>query len=169
MIDNEAHVDMLETFNTHNSVDNKWGVFIKVDMGSKRAGIEVGHPRLQSLIQKVECSSAVSIYGFYCHAGHSYGTTKPEDAANILHNEVAAAVAAAAMMTSSESVVVSVGATPTAHVIRSFTEKLPTRLKLELHAGKSMLWVFLLPSAYIDPRKLSIQRSSTGGYWLSWC
>jgi len=137
MIDNEAHVDMLEKYNAHNSVKINWGVFIKVDMGSKRAGIEVGHPRLKNLIRRVESSPAVSIYGFYCHAGHSYGTTKPEDAARILHEEVAAAVAAAAMMTSSEPVVVSVGATPTAHVIRSFREKLPDRLKLELHAGKS--------------------------------
>lgn len=135
MVDNEAHVDILESFNESNKLTEKWRVFVKVDMGTRRAGIDVDHPRLKSLIHRIEKSSAVSIHGFYCHAGHSYSTTKPEDAASILHDEVSAAVTAAAMMASSESVVLSVGATPTAHVIRSFKEKLPERLELELHAG----------------------------------
>jgi len=137
MVDNESHVTMLEDFNKKHQNVKKWSVFVKVDMGTKRAGIDVAHPRLKSLIRSIEESSSVEIYGFYCHAGHSYGTSKPEDAAAILHDEVAAATAAAAMMTGHQPVVVSVGATPTAHVIRTFKERLPARLHLELHAGRT--------------------------------
>ena len=140
MIDNEAHIDILERFSQTQASPVVWDVFIKVDMGTKRAGISLSSPRLEALIHRAEKSSAVSIHGFYCHAGHSYASKTPEAAAAVLEDEVSAALTAASYLADSEApVTISVGATPTAHVVKLLQKKLPPHVELELHAGTSPL------------------------------
>jgi len=136
MIDNEAHVEMCEEYNSRTGRATPWTVFIKIDMGSRRAGAPLESPRLKELIKRAEASDAVKIHGFYCHAGHSYDCKTTEAAAKMLHEEVDSAREAADMMSSKEPIWVSFGATPTAHVVRSLSASWPERLKLELHAGR---------------------------------
>jgi D-serine ammonia-lyase len=135
MIDHESQIDAIEAF--HKSAPNvTWSVFVKVDMGSKRAGLTRSSPRLKEVIQRIERSPVVSIYGFYCHAGHSYNCRTVDSATNLLHEEVAAAAEAATLMANNQTpVVLSVGATPTAHVITALNKTVPERFCLELHAG----------------------------------
>lgn len=137
MVDNEAQIDALEAFGR----PAPWPVFIKVDVGSHRAGLESSSPALRRLVEKVESSSAAEVYGFYCHAGHSYACRTEEAAAAVLRSEVEGVVAAAGYLDSKEGrkVVVSFGSTPTAHVANSLRKALPEGMEVELHAGLSRL------------------------------
>ncbi|KAL5045957.1 hypothetical protein BDW71DRAFT_73255 [Aspergillus fruticulosus] len=132
MIDNEQHIDMLEKFTGSKA---PWPVFIKIDVGTRRAGIVNSSPALPSLVERVEESSAVELYGFYCHAGHSYACRSEESAVAVLKEEVEGVVNASKHLHTGRKVVVSIGSTPTAHVVRELREILPKGLELELHAG----------------------------------
>ncbi|KAK7525579.1 putative serine dehydratase domain-containing protein [Phyllosticta citriasiana] len=136
MIDHESQIDAIEKFAAANAVSAPWSAFIKIDMGTQRAGKPLASPQLKPLINRIESSSAVSIYGFYCHAGHSYGSRSKEAAAEVLHDEVNAAVEATALMEKPDTpVVISFGSTPTAHVVYTLKKSLPATMTLELHAG----------------------------------
>lgn len=138
MIDHADHVRILEQYVQTTGRSQQWNVFIKIDVGSHRAGIMGDSSRLASLIQAVESSSAVSIYGFYCHAGHSYACHTAEDITTVLEAEVNGVLNAAQQLSESgehRNFVLSIGSTPTAHVVSNLKGKLPANMSLELHAG----------------------------------
>lgn len=139
MVDNESQIEAIEKFNTSNQVFESWSIFIKVDMGSHRAGVTTDSPRLAQLISHAEKSPSVSIYGFYCHAGHSYACRTPEAAAAVLNEEISAATTAASLTTTEGTFVLSIGATPTLHVIEAMDKKFLGKHKIEIHGGKSSL------------------------------
>ncbi|EMT70820.1 D-serine dehydratase [Fusarium odoratissimum] len=124
MVDNEQQVEFLEE---SASSKQPWDVFIKLDVGSRRAGVEAN--------KSAQKSSAISIYGFYCHAGHSYGGRSRDEAEKTLNIEVSSVLAAAKLLPSDRQLVISVGSTPTAHVVESLKASMPENIKLELHAG----------------------------------
>lgn len=145
MIDNEQHIELLKDFAKNNpSTPREWSVFIKVDVGYHRAGLETSSPSLQKLIQQAEDSPVVSVYGFYCHAGHSYKCRSEDAAAAILQSEIEGVVTASSLLPADREVVLSVGSTPTAHVVQSLKNKLPANVKLELHAGSYISFISLL-------------------------
>jgi len=118
------------------------------DMRS-RAGLSPKHRVFQELLKVILASPAISIYGFYCHAGQSYASTSLDDASLFLSAEVQAVNDAAEIATSviaqtntdsphDTPFVLSVGSTPTAHAATPETKvKLHSSLhgKLEIHAG----------------------------------
>ncbi|KAG4280866.1 hypothetical protein FPRO04_05580 [Fusarium proliferatum] len=132
MIDNEQQVDFLEE---SASSKQPWDVFIKLDVGSRRAGVEANSAALNSLVERAQKSPAISIYGFYCHAGHSYGGRSRDEAEKTLNIEVSSVLAAAKLLPSDRQLAISVGSTPTAHVVESLKASMPENIKLELHAG----------------------------------
>ncbi|RBR13922.1 hypothetical protein FVER53590_09063 [Fusarium verticillioides] len=132
MVDNEQQVEFLEE---SPSSKQPWDVFIKLDVGSRRAGVEANSAALNRLVERAQKSSAISIYGFYCHAGHSYGGRSRDEAEKTLNIEVSSVLAAAKLLPSDHQLVISVGSTPTAHVVESLKASMPDNIKLELHAG----------------------------------
>ncbi|KAL4965305.1 D-serine ammonia-lyase DSD1 [Aspergillus stella-maris] len=132
MIDNEQHIDVLEQFK---GASAPWPVFIKIDVGTRRAGIVNSSSALPSLVKRVEESPAVELYGFYCHAGHSYACRTEGSAVGVLKEELEGVVSASKHNSTSRKIVVSIGSTPTAHVVRELKSVLPENLELELHAG----------------------------------
>ncbi|ENH66170.1 D-serine dehydratase [Fusarium oxysporum f. sp. cubense race 1] len=132
MVDNEQQVEFLEE---SASSKRPWDVFIKLDVGSRRAGVEANSAALIRLVERAQKSSAISIYGFYCHAGHSYGGRSRDEAEKTLNIEVSSVLAAAKLLPSDRQLVISVGSTPTAHVVESLKASMPENIKLELHAG----------------------------------
>ncbi|TVY66339.1 D-serine dehydratase [Fusarium oxysporum f. sp. cubense] len=132
MVDNEQQVEFLEE---SASSKQPWDVFIKLDVGSRRAGVEANSAALNRLAERAQKSSAISIYGFYCHAGHSYGGRSRDEAEKTLNIEVSSVLAAAKLLPSDRQLVISVGSTPTAHVVESLKASMPENIKLELHAG----------------------------------
>ncbi|ETS76930.1 hypothetical protein PFICI_10804 [Pestalotiopsis fici W106-1] len=131
MVDNEQQIDVLEAY----SASKPWDIFVKLDVGSHRAGVATESPALRSLVERAEKSIAANIYGFYCHAGHSYGGRSREAAEETLNVEITSVLHAASLLSESRDLVVSIGATPTAHVVSAFKHKVPSNIKLELHAG----------------------------------
>ena len=104
-------------------------------------------PEFLDLIQTLYASPNVIIYGFYAHAGNSYGSTSFSEASSFLSAEVQSVNLAARLALDelskcpdSRSVekpfILSVGSTPTAHAVtrQELAEKLFGRL--ELHAGE---------------------------------
>ncbi|CAI6101487.1 unnamed protein product [Clonostachys chloroleuca] len=131
MVDNEQQITHLEKI----IGQNPWDIFIKIDVGSHRAGVPTASPALQRLIQRAEASPAVNIYGIYCHAGHSYGGRSRDDAESLLKVEISSVLETAKLLPINRGVVVSIGSTPTAHVVKSLRAAVPANVKLELHAG----------------------------------
>ncbi|KAH7192730.1 putative serine dehydratase domain-containing protein [Fusarium flagelliforme] len=132
MVDNEQQVSFLEE---SSSSKQPWDIFIKLDVGSHRAGIELKSESLNRLVERAEKSPAVNIYGFYCHAGHSYGGRSRQEAEETLNVEVSSVLSAARLLPSSRQLVISVGSTPTAHVVESLKASMPDNVHFELHAG----------------------------------
>ncbi|CAE6505748.1 unnamed protein product [Rhizoctonia solani] len=149
MIDHPYQVRALEAFDrehpTTNSVLSQWSIFIKLDVGTKRAGVAPISQELDGLLDTCITSPSISIQGFYAHAGHSYASTSQEQAASILHSELSAVNTAAghaihkyhAKGLPEPAFVLSVGATPTAHAAsgKHIQVPMPLRGSIELHAG----------------------------------
>lgn len=146
MVDNYEQVESIVKYSLEHKYSKKWSVFIKINMGSDRAGFTLESPALRKTIDSIvqgDASQTVELFGFYCHAGHSYGSHSKEEAKKILIDEInsvntACKIARTIDSTISDDLVLSIGATPTAHVIDSFDANLlEDKLlgKVELHAG----------------------------------
>lgn len=116
-----------------------------------RAGLPPSSPALRSLLQQLStAASRVALYGLYVHAGHSYSSRSPSEADNFLASELKAVLEAYhlardVISSTTGKLVLSVGATPTAHgasrALQSDELKELRRQiddeeqELELHAG----------------------------------
>ncbi|TFY79655.1 hypothetical protein EWM64_g4354 [Hericium alpestre] len=153
LVDHPKQIEALEAFEDSRLAPRRWSIFVKVDGGQKRAGVSPGSPGspgFEALLKTIEASPAVSVYGFYCHAGNSYASTSESEASTFLSSEVEAVnTAAEVAMTVAPTLVpdpaagksrfvLSVGSTPTAHSASSEAKaRLSSMLHgdLELHAG----------------------------------
>lgn len=146
MLDNACQLDTLVAYNKEHTA-KKWSVFIKINMGTNRAGLVNDSEFLKETIQKLntsEVKAAVEVYGFYCHAGHSYASDNEGKAKSFLLEEIKhanMAAKAALEVDPSLKLQISVGATPTAHASECLSVKeLEASFgklygNLELHAG----------------------------------
>ncbi|KAI5920688.1 putative serine dehydratase domain-containing protein [Camillea tinctor] len=94
-------------------------VFLKINMGSDRAGVVPGTPPCSSLIDGLllaESTGSCVLLGLYTHAGHSYQSRRDWEAMGILGHEFSALEDVAALVRKGRPghpLVLSVGATPT--------------------------------------------------------
>jgi D-serine deaminase-like pyridoxal phosphate-dependent protein len=100
-------------------------------------------------VREVFACPAISLFGFYVHAGNAYASTSLEEATSMLTGEVRLANDAAALalevreelgirVASDQPFVLSVGSTPTAQSATAETKLQITSMlngTLELHAG----------------------------------
>ncbi|KAI8624077.1 putative serine dehydratase domain-containing protein [Xylariaceae sp. FL1651] len=99
-------------------------VFLKINVGTDRAGVPPHSPACAALISQLLLSETVGssiFWGLYCHAGHSYASRKDWEAMGILGAEFAALHdVARAVQTErpGHPLVLSVGATPTATTLQ---------------------------------------------------
>ncbi|KAF2679118.1 hypothetical protein K458DRAFT_315082 [Lentithecium fluviatile CBS 122367] len=126
------------------------GVYIKIDTGYHRAGIETTSPKFPELVETVVQKVGENFKGFYSHYGHSYGGSSEDDAATGLIAELRGLEEATAAVPKEfrGKLVLTVGATPTATAAQNMLshsskagefEELLGKLKekhtIELHAG----------------------------------
>ncbi|ORY06015.1 putative serine dehydratase domain-domain-containing protein [Clohesyomyces aquaticus] len=91
------------------------GVYIKVDTGYHRAGIQTSSPKFKEQVDIVIAGCGKDFRGFYSHFGHSYAGSSEEDAANGLLEELQGLEEATrAVPDPAHRLTLSVGATPTA-------------------------------------------------------
>ncbi|KAG2072611.1 hypothetical protein BDR04DRAFT_1230350 [Suillus decipiens] len=150
ILDHLDQVKFLEEYEMEQEHPKKWSAFIKMNGGQKRAGILPEPVSFKAFMKRVFASPAISVFGFYSHAGNSYGSTSLEQATSYLTGEVRLANDAAAMAMEvlaesdnrevhNQPFVLSVGSTPTA-----LSATMAAKLKmtsilngtLELHTGK---------------------------------
>lgn len=148
MVDNVEQLLLLNKAKKEFNFEKKWSVFVKINMGTNRAGLVVGSDEfnefLANLLKNEESLKNIDLYGFYCHAGHSYASKSTDAAKDFLIEEITHANKAALIAKSMNpdlKLVISVGATPTA-VSSGFLsiDELNARVdnlagKVELHAG----------------------------------
>ncbi|KAJ6499690.1 putative serine dehydratase domain-containing protein [Mycena vitilis] len=149
MVDNQEQIQFLEEFEKARGSGRKWSVFVKIDGGQRRAGMTTASPGFAPFLKYLFDSPAISVYGFYIHAGNAYASTSASQAESFLSSEVHAVngaaeialpiLAASANATAhNQPFVLSVGSTPTAHAATAESKAVLSTLlhgKLELHAG----------------------------------
>lgn len=154
-VDNIEHLNSLLKFGPTSS-GKKWSYFIKIDMGTHRAGLMNGTKELEELLSRAsapEISEVAELYGFYAHAGHSYSVTNISEAHDLLVEEILAVNEAAKHYSSINpqadvsSFVLSVGATPTSGSLKladqaSLIEIIKNSLvgRLEIHCGNYCMY-----------------------------
>ncbi|KAH9003990.1 putative serine dehydratase domain-containing protein [Lactarius hatsudake] len=170
LVDHPKQIEALNGFENTRSIKRQWSVFMKIDGEQKRAGVAPGSAAFEILLQTIHGTSTVSLYGFYCHAGDSYGSTSPSQASSFLSSEVETVNQAAKMASDRilgwsggrferPQFVLSIGSTPTAHSASAETRaRLQSVLygTLELHAGNyAMLDLQQLNTGLIDRESIA--------------
>ena len=169
LLDHPQQVRFLEEVQRAEGSDKRWSAFFKVQGGyrlvfsldyflgwqsidtrsTSRAGLPPGSSAFSELLSVILNSPAVSLHGFYAHAGNSYSSTSLTQAKSYLSSELqmvndAATIALEmhrdALLSGihSQPLVLSVGSTPTAHASGKDAKDLLEREvhgKIELHAG----------------------------------
>lgn len=154
-VDNIQHLDNLVNFG-RTAGDKKWSIFIKIDMGTSRAGLPNDSTDFHELLKKLmspAVSEVAELYGFYAHAGHSYHVHSIVDAHKLLLDEIIAVNEAAKTYgrlhpeIDVKSLTLSVGATPTSNSLKirdelQLNEYIRTKLvgSLEIHCGNYCMY-----------------------------
>jgi D-serine deaminase-like pyridoxal phosphate-dependent protein len=120
LIDSDAALRAMEEFHAaHGSVFN---VFLKVDCGYHRAGVDPAQPDSARLARGIAASPAVHFQGLLTHAGHSYHARSVEEIRRIAAEEATCLTRFRALLgEESGEVMRSVGSTPTLSVIDDFS------------------------------------------------
>jgi len=173
LVDNPVQVQALEAYNLERDRRMPWSVFVKVECGGKRAGLSPDSAEFKALLLALLGTPAVSIYGFYCHAGQAYASVSVEEASKFLSDELQAANSGAKLaqdllsathleLNHQQPFVLSIGSTPTAHACGDPREPVLSQLKselngtLELHAGNyPMLDLQQIHTGMVGPERVA--------------
>jgi D-serine deaminase-like pyridoxal phosphate-dependent protein len=120
LLDSEAALRALETF--HRAHGSIFDVFLKVDCGYHRAGVDPADPDAARLALVVAHSPAVHFQGLLTHAGHSYHARDVEEIRRIAAEEASCLTRFRALLGEElDEVTRSVGSTPTLSVVDDFS------------------------------------------------
>jgi len=97
-------------------------VFLKIDCGYHRAGVSPDSPDSVALARAMLQSPVIRFQGLLTHAGHSYNARNIDDVRRIAAEESACLTRFRALDEELSPLIRSVGSTPTASVVKSFTE-----------------------------------------------
>lgn len=122
LIDSERALQAIEAFGASHGV--AFDVFLKVDCGYHRAGVDPANPDSARLAIALGRSEHVRFQGLLTHAGHSYNARDREEVARIAAEEAASLTRFRALLAAEGlgETLRSVGSTPTASVVSAFTE-----------------------------------------------
>ncbi|CCH46759.1 Alanine racemase 1 [Wickerhamomyces ciferrii] len=150
LVDNIEHLKILKKFSREHEIKTPWSLFVKLDAGTARAGISDDYV-LGQVLSEIISSEELSLFGLYVHAGHSYDSRTVEESEAHFFEELETIVKGLNVLKNKvpdydlETVVGSVGATPTLHSLEHdlFTETSKkveelvkaTEAQIEVHAG----------------------------------
>ncbi|PHH58714.1 hypothetical protein CDD80_2031 [Ophiocordyceps camponoti-rufipedis] len=124
LVDDPAQVPLIQTLASQ-AVDAPL-VFIKIDMGGRRAGVTVEGERMAELVAALRAAKGIVLAGLYSHAGHSYAGRSRGDALRMLGEEIGALGRGAERVREGFGdelgLVLSVGASPTALAARGLAD-----------------------------------------------
>jgi D-serine deaminase-like pyridoxal phosphate-dependent protein len=122
LVDSDRAFRAIEEFANEHRVT--FDVFLKVDCGYHRAGVDPGNPDSVRLALALARSEAVRFQGLLTHAGHSYHARDVEEVRRVAAEETACLSRFRALLADEGLAETrrSVGSTPTAAVVERFTE-----------------------------------------------
>lgn len=122
LLDSEAALHAIEEYSSSHGMT--FDVFLKVDCGYHRAGVDPESPDSARLAFALSRSEAVRFQGLLTHAGHSYNARDAEELARIAAEEAACLTRFRALLAAEGlgEARRSVGSTPTAAVVERFSE-----------------------------------------------
>jgi D-serine deaminase-like pyridoxal phosphate-dependent protein len=119
LIDDERALRAIEEF--HRAESRVFDVFLKIDCGYHRAGVDPDAPESVRLAQALAKSPAVRFRGLLTHAGHSYHARTVEEIRGVAREETSA-VTRFRDRAGPRDLVRSIGSTPTASVVERFDD-----------------------------------------------
>lgn len=116
-------VDCAEALQAAEGTRAPFRVWLKIDCGYGRAGLEPGDPRVRGLASRVADSATLELAGLLSHSGHAYRGRSPSHIARIAEQERDTLVETAARLRDDGLVVpeLSVGSTPAMSHARSLS------------------------------------------------
>ena len=120
LLDSERTLQAVEQFASANGV--VFDVFLKVDCGYHRAGVDPDSPDSVRLALALARSEHVRLQGLLTHAGHSYHARDVEEIRRVAAEEAGSLTRFRALLTAEglEDTSRSLGSTPTASVVERF-------------------------------------------------
>ena len=119
LIDSDAALRAVEEFHAANGV--VFDVFLKVDCGYHRAGVDPNDPDSVRLAMAMSQSPAVHFQGLLTHAGHSYNASGVEEIRRIAAEEIES-LSRFRALTGIDELTRSIGSTPTTAIADSFAD-----------------------------------------------
>jgi D-serine deaminase-like pyridoxal phosphate-dependent protein len=119
LIDNERALQAIEEYAASHGI--VFDVFLKVDCGYHRAGVDPESPDSVRLAMRMARSERVRMQGLLTHAGHSYNALDVEDIRRVAAEEVGCLTRFRALL-GTEELLRSIGSTPTASVVARFSD-----------------------------------------------
>jgi D-serine deaminase-like pyridoxal phosphate-dependent protein len=122
LVDSERALAAIEEVSTSRRV--AFDVFLKVDCGYHRAGVDPDSPDSARLAVALGRSEAVRFHGLLTHAGHSYNATGADEIRRIAAEEAASLTRFRALLAGEGlgEIVRSIGSTPTLTAVERFAE-----------------------------------------------
>ena len=114
-------VDSEEAFRAAEAHSHTFDVFLKVDCGYHRAGVDPESPDSARLALNLAASEGVRFRGLLTHAGHSYNASGVEEVRRVAAEEAASLTRFRALLGLGETPR-SIGSTPTLAVVERFDE-----------------------------------------------
>ena len=113
-------IDSEEAFRALEAHPFAFDVFLKVDCGYHRAGVDPNSPDSARLAMQMASSERVHFQGLLTHAGHSYNATTREEIGRIAAEESASLTRFRALL--GIDTIRSIGSTPTTAVVERFDD-----------------------------------------------
>jgi D-serine deaminase-like pyridoxal phosphate-dependent protein len=123
LVDSQEALQAVESF-AGERPGSVFDVFLKVDCGYHRAGVDPSRPESVQLALALSRSSSVRFHGLLTHAGHSYNALTTDEVLAIARQETSAVAKFAATLAQAGAgeLVRSIGSTPTCTHTESFTD-----------------------------------------------
>jgi D-serine deaminase-like pyridoxal phosphate-dependent protein len=114
LLDQPQTLSAVEAYGREHGI--RFKVFLKVDCGYHRAGVDPSKPESVQLARRLEACDRIEFKGILTHAGHSYHCSNPDEIAKVAGQErdVMAQFAARLRDEGITCETVSIGSTPTA-------------------------------------------------------
>ncbi len=119
LIDSRRALDAMEDF--HRARGVVFDVYLKIDCGNHRAGVDPNDPESVRLAMAIAHSPASRFRGLLAHAGHSYHARTPEEIRTIAVEETSSVTNFRTKLEGVDGLVRSIGSTPTTAVVDRFT------------------------------------------------
>ncbi len=122
LLDSQVALRAVEAF--YEAHDVIFDVFLKVDCGYHRAGVDPDDPDSARLANAISRSPAVHFQGLLTHAGHSYDARDTEEIRRIAAEEVESLTRFRALIAGEglADIIRSIGSTPTTSIVDSFND-----------------------------------------------